>query len=102
MTFHGIFTVKIDHSDGPATYELCAILCLLSFLGQMFSGNFDQETDVKNYFPAVELCRAIRIKPMKWKGEFPALRMEVLGLPGNNKNNNNNNNNNNDGVFIKR
>ncbi|XP_038047394.1 uncharacterized protein LOC119721398 isoform X2 [Patiria miniata] len=47
----------------------------------MFSGNFDQETEVTNYFSAILSCRSIRIVPMIWNGEFPAMRMDVKGLP---------------------
>ncbi|XP_022106836.1 uncharacterized protein LOC110987964 [Acanthaster planci] len=47
----------------------------------MFSGNYDQETEVSNYFATIWMCKAIRVVPMIWMGDFPAMRLDVLGLP---------------------
>ncbi|XP_071800913.1 uncharacterized protein [Asterias amurensis] len=46
----------------------------------MFGGNFDQETQVQNFFPTLLITQSIRIQPMKWTGNFPSMRMDVLGL----------------------
>ena len=48
----------------------------------MFGGNYDQETQVKNFFPTLLITQSIRIQPMKWTGNFPSMRMDVLGLAG--------------------